>query len=234
MLMYVYQLQLNLSFLATNKSVEEWNARVQDLNPSEPFVLKSNDRIMDMDDPNGYLKSMITEHVLNCFYQPGSNPPHELKLKVNDICLLTRHVNRKKGLTNNCRVQIVRITNKVIRVKSLHSNPPVFENVPRYRFPISLPYGYSYKMMRTQFPLRLAYALSLNKAQGQEFAQVACDISIAPFAHGHLYVGLSRIRKASSICLYATPEQMEEDSTTHEMGVTTYNVIYPSILSAVT
>ena len=57
-------------------------------------------------------------------------------------------------------------------------------------------------MERRQFPLRLAYAMTYNKSQGQEFDKVLVDIRKQPFTHGHLYVALSRIRIARNIRLF--------------------------------
>ena len=57
-------------------------------------------------------------------------------------------------------------------------------------------------MERKQFPLRLAYSITYNKSQGQEFQKVLVDIRNNPFTHGHLYVALSRIRIAGNIRLF--------------------------------
>jgi hypothetical protein len=57
-------------------------------------------------------------------------------------------------------------------------------------------------MERKQFPLRLAYSITYNKSQGQEFQKVLVDIRNYPFTHGHLYVALSRIRIAGNIRLF--------------------------------
>ena len=56
-------------------------------------------------------------------------------------------------------------------------------------------------MQRRQFPLRLAYSISINKSQGQEFERVGLDVTIPCFAHGHLYVSLSRIRDCKDFLL---------------------------------
>ena len=44
-------------------------------------------------------------------------------------------------------------------------------NIPRIKFTVTLPYGRSIAMQRVQFPLRLAYAMTYNKSQGQEYSQ---------------------------------------------------------------
>ena len=42
-----------------------------------------------------------------------------------------------------------------------------------------------------QFPVHLAYAMTINKAQGQTVRHVELNLSSSVFSHGQLYVALS-------------------------------------------
>ncbi|MFA5646374.1 MAG: DEAD/DEAH box helicase [Candidatus Ratteibacteria bacterium] len=53
----------------------------------------------------------------------------------------------------------------------------------------------------TQFPLRLAWAVTIHKGQGKTFDRVVIDIGSGTFAHGQLYVALSRCRSLEGIVL---------------------------------
>ncbi len=53
----------------------------------------------------------------------------------------------------------------------------------------------------TQYPLRLAWALTIHKSQGKTFDKVIIDIGRGTFAHGQLYVALSRCRTLGGITL---------------------------------
>lgn len=44
----------------------------------------------------------------------------------------------------------------------------------------------------TQFPLRLAWAITIHKSQGQTYSSVSIDMGYGAFAHGQTYVALSR------------------------------------------
>ena len=46
---------------------------------------------------------------------------------------------------------------------------------------------------RRQYPLRLCYAMTINKNQGQSLKQVALYLPWKVFTHGQLYVALSRV-----------------------------------------
>ena len=55
-----------------------------------------------------------------------------------------------------------------------------------------------------QFPLNLGYAMTIHKAQGKTLDAVVVDISRGAFAHGQVYVALSRTRRACDMHI-ATP-----------------------------
>jgi ATP-dependent DNA helicase PIF1 len=53
-----------------------------------------------------------------------------------------------------------------------------------------------------QFPIKLAYALTIHKSQGQSFDKIIVDMgSRGAFAHGQTYVALSRCRSMEGIVL---------------------------------
>ena len=53
----------------------------------------------------------------------------------------------------------------------------------------------------TQYPFKLAWAVTIHKAQGKTFDKVYVDLSTGTFAHGQLYVALSRCRTMEGLCL---------------------------------
>ncbi|MFH1098850.1 MAG: AAA family ATPase [Candidatus Uhrbacteria bacterium] len=53
----------------------------------------------------------------------------------------------------------------------------------------------------TQFPLRLAWAVTIHKSQGLTFDRVFLDLGRGAFAHGQTYVALSRCRTFEGITL---------------------------------
>jgi ATP-dependent exoDNAse (exonuclease V) alpha subunit len=56
-----------------------------------------------------------------------------------------------------------------------------------------------FKIKRKQFPIRLAFSMTIKKAQGQTFDKICLDLTKPVFSHGQLYVGLSRVRSFDSV-----------------------------------
>ena len=76
-------------------------------------------------------------------------------------------------------------------------------------------------LCRRQFPVRLAFAMTINKSQGQSVTHVGLDLRTAVFAHGQLYVALSRCTSPSRIKVMFAEEQ--ED-------MRTMNIVYQEVL----
>lgn len=53
----------------------------------------------------------------------------------------------------------------------------------------------------TQYPLRLAWAITIHKSQGKTFTNVVLDVGNGTFAHGQLYVALSRCTRLEGLTL---------------------------------
>ncbi len=77
-----------------------------------------------------------------------------------------------------------------------------------------------YIVTRKQLPIRLCFAMTVNKSQGQSFDEVAIDLCQPAFVHGQFYVGSSRVRTMRG---YSVLQNPESDGTTE-------NVIYEELL----
>jgi hypothetical protein len=117
----------------------------------------------------------------------------------------------------------------IVRVQTLGNENVKFVNLPRFYFKVKLPWGKSFTLTRRQFPLRLAYALSFNRSQGQTLRRVLVDLTVPPFSHGHLNVALSRIQLALNIGYYGNSEQYDKKTSM----VQTVNIVYNEILHVI-
>ena len=64
-----------------------------------------------------------------------------------------------------------------------------------------------------QFPVCLAFAMTINKAQGQSIKYVGIDLCTPVFSHGQLYVALSCCTSSDRIKV-VFPELTDTTSTT--------------------
>ena len=79
---------------------------------------------------------------------------------------------------------------------------------------------------RTQFPIRPAYAITINKAQGQTLNYVGLYLPLPVFGHGQLYVALSRCTSPDNLKIL-----IEDGAIEGHEGVYTRNVVFKRIPS---
>jgi ATP-dependent DNA helicase PIF1 len=56
-----------------------------------------------------------------------------------------------------------------------------------------------FEFIRKQFPLKIAYAITINKSQGQTIRKVGIYLPDSCFSHGQLYVSMSRTTDPNNI-----------------------------------
>lgn len=93
-----------------------------------------------------------------------------LSLKVGCPIILLRNLSPSSGLCNDTRLVLTEFKNKVLRcsiITGSHAGEEAF--IPRIKL-CRLPSAVlPYTLNRIQFPIRLAFAMSINKAQSQSF-----------------------------------------------------------------
>ncbi|XP_046976299.1 ATP-dependent DNA helicase pif1-like [Vanessa cardui] len=179
---------------AKNKDVEDLNATIQNFLPGQLVSFKSVDTVMNQDDVVNY-----PTEFLNSLELPGL-PPHNLQLKVGSVVIMLRNINQPR-LCNGTRLAVKRLMNNVIEatiIKGKYKGEDVL--IPRIpMIPTDLPFDFK----RLQFPVRLAFAMTINKSQGQSLEVCGINLEFPCFAHGQLYVACSRVGKPSSLFIYA-------------------------------
>ena len=108
--------------------------------------------------------------------------------------ILLRNLDPDEGLCNGTRLIIRAFSNRVIDAEiatGMHKQKRVF--IPRIIL-TSSESELSFILRRRQFPIRLAYCITINKGQGQSLETVGLYLPSpeAIFSHGQLYVALSR------------------------------------------
>lgn len=160
---------------------------------------------------------------------PSGMPPHVLLLKKGVIIMLLRNLNPKKGLCNGTRLIVEEAGRNLLKAKIISKcNRNDIILIPRIDLApteTTLPFT----LKRRQFPIVPAYAITINKAQGQSFDHVGINLETAVFSHGQLYVALSRSRVASQVKVYieSNPQQ---GRLLNDQRQFTRNVVFQEVL----
>lgn len=182
---------VNRAILAPrNEDVDLINEAVMNAFPGEAKTyLSSNSLDLDAGDEQAQLYPVEFLESLNI----GGLPPHKLTLKTGAPIMLLRNLNPAKGLCNGTWLIVCQFQQHVIYVKIItgtHAGSYVF--IPRITLSpsnVDLPFT----LKRHQFPVRPAFALTINKAQGQTLKCVGLFLPTPVFSHGQLYVAFSRV-----------------------------------------
>ena len=164
--------------------------------PGDATTYMSIDTVTNVDDAVCY-----PTEFLNSLEIPGL-PPHILSLKVYAPVILIRNLDPPK-LCNGTRLIIKTLFPNVVEATVLTgagSGESVF--LPRIPLITSTTFMTS-EFKRLQFPLRLAFALSINKAQGQTLSVTGINLDSPCFSHGQFYVACSRVGNPQNLYVYA-------------------------------
>ncbi|XP_049315847.1 uncharacterized protein LOC125779250 [Bactrocera dorsalis] len=141
-----------------NVNVNEINFHIQEKLPGNSETYKSIDTAMNDEDAVNY-----PVEFLNSLEPPGM-PPHNFNLKVGSLIILLRNLNAPK-LCNGMRLSVKKLMPNLIQATIL-TGKAKGEIVLIPRIPL-IPTDMPFEFKRLQFPVRLSFAMTVNKAQGQ-------------------------------------------------------------------
>lgn len=193
---------------AKNNDVTALNITIQNDIPGETITYYSTNTVIDQNEAVNF-----PTEFLNSLEIPGM-PPHKLELKVGVPIIMLRNINQPR-LCNGTRLSVKQLMNNVIKATILNGK---FKGedvlIPRIPlFPANLPFQFR----RLQFPVRLAFAMTINKSQGQSLQVCGINLEYPCFSHGQLYVACSRVGKPTSLFVFAVDGK-------------TKNIVYPKAL----
>jgi hypothetical protein len=176
-----------------NKEVLLINMMVLSYHLSAQVDFLSADFVEDMEVANTY-----PSEFLNTLEVSGM-PSHKLSFKIGAPMMLLRNFDPLAGLCNGTRLIIRRFTMRVVEAEIITGKGAGnVAFIPRIKF-IFDNNGLPFTFARKQFPLWLAYAMTINKSQGQTLFHVGLHLADDVFSHGQLYVAFSRAKAPANI-----------------------------------
>jgi hypothetical protein len=198
-----------------NDQLPPFNASLMDQLPGEVHTYYAVDRAHTEDGdsadevPREYLQTI----------QVSGLPPSILQLKVGSPVMLLRNLRPQDGLCNGTRLVVTHLGRYIIRARILTGDYEGDEHlIPRIELS-TLDGELPWILSRRQFPIRPCFAITINKSQGQSLDVVGVDLQTSAFAHGQLYVALSRCTDVYRLTILL-PEGID----------TTLNVVWPEVL----
>jgi hypothetical protein len=200
---------------STNRAVLELNEKVLKCVQSPEEFKHSIDTPPDDDSQD---PCIIPPEFLHLLTPPGM-PPHSLTMKVNGIYMLLRNMNVEAGQCNGSRFIVKKVLPHSLHCELIQDDPSLpASSFILPRITSTPPKQYPFQFSRRQFPIRPAFAMTINKSQGGTFKKIGLDLTAPVFSHGQLYVALSRVPNYSAITIL-TPNRQQ----------TTKNVVFPAV-----
>lgn len=218
------ELSRRVILVSTNAQALDINREIVRRLNGDPAIFYSADSVIS-EDPNDALNFPV--EFLNDL-TPSGMPPHVLVLKQGAVIMLLRNLNAKKGLCNGTRLIVEQTSRNTITARIISEcNLGDLVIIPRIVIAptdTNLPFV----LRRRQFPVTLAYSMTITKSQGQTFEHVGIDLQTPIFSHGQLYVALSRVTNAANLKVKIT-QSHEQGQMLHNQREFTRNVVFKEI-----
>ena len=154
----------------------------------------------------------------------GNNfPQHKIILKPGILIMLLRNLNQRAGLCNGTRLIITSVGEWTIEAKIMNGRQAnqAFA-IPRITLTLKSN-KWPFVLQRRQYPIRVCYAMTINKSQGQTLSAVGVYLKKPIFSQGQLYVAVSRATTKQGLKIYI---EDDDGKATNE----TKNVVYREVL----
>ena len=188
-----------------NVDADDINMRVLTMLPGQPMEYRAVDELGPNEDSN-----LWSPEVLHAIDLPGL-PQAVLCLKPHANIMLMRNLSVADGLVNGTRMMVLpHVNSKFILYCVVLTGSAAGQKVfiPRiFIEPTTANLPFVFK--RRQFPVKLCFAMTINKSQSQGFDFVSVYLPRPVFSHGQLYVAASRMTNDHGLRVLIIPTQSQ-------------------------
>jgi hypothetical protein len=212
----------------TNDVAMQINSSLLERMEGVEFTLESNDSIVTPEKKNEVTEETALRYPVEFLNRqtPTGLPAHTLRLKPGTVLILLRNIRVKDGLCNGTRLRFIELhENKFLLKCRILTGPNAgrVEFIPRMDLDSTSSAGIPFVLRRRQSSVRLAYATTINKSQGQTFKVCGVFLPTQCFAYGQLYVALSRCSTSAGLRV----DSYDKDNRRTNRAV---NVVLPQLL----
>ena len=155
-------------------------------------------------------------------------PGHHLRLKIGCVLMLLINLDPDGGACNGTRMILDAVHGRKSLECTLINGPRAGSKIFLPRTPFLMDEDtWPWPWYRRQFPVRVAFAMSINKSQGQTLDKCGVMLKTPVFAHGQLYVAASRVGHPDNLQVFLPPGSVSENTDTD--AFCTSNVVYTEI-----
>lgn len=145
-------------------------------------------------------KDLFPTEYFNAFFD-ASLPPHKLYVKPGIPVMLLRNLDPPR-LCNGTRLRITRCGKQIFEGEIMGGTHDG-EKVMLFKTALQSKENNKHiptPFVRKQYPVRPAFAMTINKSQGQLIKFVGINLQSRPvFSHGQLYIALSRVTTKANL-----------------------------------
>lgn len=173
-----------------NNALKKLNEPIMTFRPTIQIININTNKIIydtenkNLQDPKKIYFNKIIEDIMHSL---------ELKLCLGACVMCTKNINQFEGIVNGIRGYIISITQDIITVKFENGFVKDIERLHETSL-----YN-EHQIIVNQFPLKLAWAITIHKSQGATLNSAIIDCGSDIFEYGQIYVALSRLKSLDGL-----------------------------------
>ena len=218
----------------TNAIVDRVNRQVTAMMPSDrasrTYLSVNTPDAYDVYDPTSAI--LATDNLQSI--ESVNLPCHALTLRIGMPVMCMQNLDVSNGICNGTTMIVESLGDNIVWCKvhtryGLRSHP-----ISPTKFTYS---SNGFKFSRTQLPVRVAFCGTINRVQGGTYEHVAYHATHPIWAHGMLFVAITRVTSPEGLTILCDPNLMVEASVAGDEPVsnnvqryaTTRNVVHPRV-----